>query len=671
MQKSKSKEMIFYVATNGKDSWSGRFSKPNKEKTDGPFATIIGVQNAVRKLRKAGKPKAPIRILIRGGEYYLKKPVVFTSEDSGSVESSVVYSAYPGEKPIISGGQQVKWWKETRVNGKKMWMADLPGALKNREDIRELFINGERRRRPKLPKEGFYQIADAMIGIDKGSSYATPQRSFGFAQGDIIPWKNLTDAEVVVLHYWAEAHLKIESVDTKKKIVSFQNESRRSFSTHGDKQTKYYVENVFEAIEPGEWYLNRKPGKIYYMPLEGEEIENINAVIPKLEVLVRIDGKPTDDKYVEHVHFENLRFSHASVSFEKIAASKQAAVEVSGAIQFEGAQNCSVRNCELAHVGTYGIELSNGCRGNHIVGNHIFDIGAGGIKVNGAMLKAAVHNSSIQEFTMNNIISDNHIHHGGKIAHCAVGILIGHSGGNTVSHNHIHDLYYTGISVGWVWGYNQSIATNNLIEYNHIHDLGHGWLSDMGGIYTLGLSTGTVLRRNLIHDVKCNVYGGWGIYFDEGTTNIVAEENIVYNCQTGGFFQHYGKNNIVRNNIFGPSQKYHFQRHVHVEEEHCSYILTRNIFYIKGGEFLEGKWFGPGYIFDKNIYWRVDGKELRFSKWSFQEWQERGQDPNSLVVDPLFKDPKNGAFILSPDSPAFKLGFKPIDTSRIGLKKEK
>ena len=91
----------------------------------------------------------------------------------------------------------------------------------------------------------------------------------------------------------------------------------------------------------------------------------------------------------------------------------------------------------------------------------------------------------------------------------AVGILSMHSFGNTLSHNHIYDLYYTGISCGWVWGYADSVSKNNRIEKNHIHDLGHGLLSDMGGIYTLGVQPGTVLRGNLIHDVEKANYGGW------------------------------------------------------------------------------------------------------------------------------------------------------------------
>ena len=222
--------------------------------------------------------------------------------------------------------------------------------------------------------------------------------------------------------------------------------------------------------------------------------------------------------------------------------------------------------------------------------------------------------------------------------------------------------------MGWTWGYQREVvSTGNLIEYNHVHDIGRGWLNDMGGIYTLGVSTGTVLRRNLIHDVNCRIYGGWGIYLDEGTSNIIAEENIVYNCATGGFHQHYGRDNIIRNNIFGPSEKHHLVRSL--EENHVSFVFKRNIFYLSGGKFLAGNWSRPGYIFAGNIYWRADGKKLMFSQWSLREWQKRGQDMNSLVADPMFKDAANGDFTLSPDSPAFCLGFKPIDLNRIGLKR--
>jgi hypothetical protein len=190
----------------------------------------------------------------------------------------------------------------------------------------------------------------------------------------------------------------------------------------------------------------------------------------------------------------------------------------------------------------------------------------------------------------------------------------------------------------------------------------------MGGIYTLGKQPGTVIRNNLWHDIAATRYGGWGIYFDEGTSGILAESNVVYRTTHGGFHQHYGETNVVRNNIFAFARDHQLQRTR--PEPHSSFTFTNNIVYYDSGSLLAGDWSGDNYQMDGNLYFdaRPDAnpEQLRLGPCTWQEWQQRGHDQHSLVADPLFIAPGENDFRLQATSPAFKLGFQPIDLSHVG-----
>jgi hypothetical protein len=246
-----------------------------------------------------------------------------------------------------------------------------------------------------------------------------------------------------------------------------------------------------------------------------------------------------------------------------------------------------------------------------------------------------------------------------------VGIIIFNASDNQLTHNDISNLRYSGISAGWVWGYAYSPSKRNKIEFNRIHHLGWGELCDMGGVYTLGASEGTTVSNNVIHHVYSFDYGGWGLYTDEGSFGIVEENNLVYACKNSGFHQHYGKENIIRNNIFALNIRAQLQ--ATRVEEHRSISFTNNIIYFEKGTLLSSNWHKFNLLSDYNCYWDTRSKDIRFADKSFAEWQKSGKDVHSVIADPMFVNPEEFDFHFKNLSVARKIRFIPFDYSRAGV----
>jgi len=396
-------------------------------------------------------------------------------------------------------------------------------------------------------------------------------------------------------------------------------------------------------------------------------------VIPWHQQILRLEGDCPHQQFVSHVKFSGITFSHSEWDLPrkpKVGGAKtnsgfgQAAVGVPGAVWGVGVRECEFEDCTISHTGNYGMELGEGCQKNIIRRCTLSDLGAGGVKIGTTRIA-----QSESDAARSNELLDCTIAGCGKMFPSAVGVWIGQSSHNVIVHNLIHDLWYTGISIGWTWGYGPSDAGDNLVEANDIHHVGapEGTegpvLSDMGGIYTLGKQPGTIIRNNRFHDIAGLRYGGWGIYFDEGSSDILAENNLVYNTTHGGFHQHYGQNNTFRNNIIAFGRDAQIQRTR--EEDHLSFTFSHNIVYWDTGALLNGKW--PNHVaFDDNIYWKVGGGEIKFAGKSFEQWQTAGLDERSRIADPKFTDPKHGNFAIGADANTLGGLFVPFDVSAAG-----
>ncbi len=661
-----------YVAPSGSDSASGSWWRP--------FASFERAQAAVQTIKES-TPAAEverIEVLFKGGSYTLTRPIVIQPPHGGTHAFPVIYRARSSDSPpIFSGGRRISGWQ---VGSDGAWRVTLPEVKSGQWNFSQLFVNDVRRFRPRLPRQGYFTTVEDFEKNDNGIN------GFTYENEDLNPaWANLPEIEFHVLHVWSASRMRAATIDPEKKALKFPK--TRPFNAYWSdyKKRRYWAENVKEAFgTPGEWYLDKPTGELAYMPMAGETPENTRIEAPSLPQLLIFQG--FENQPLVNTTLEGLVFKQSQwLTPPEGNFTPQGEMNIPAAVEFVSARNITVQRCAFTQLGGYALAFGPGAHSNTVEQCLMTDLGAGGAKIGppfvGYKMAEAPKDvltpdapDGLSKTTSAITISNCRITGGGRIHPAAHGVWIGHSSYNRIVNNEISDLYYTAVAIGWVWGYAEpSRSHHNEVAFNHMHHIGQGVLSDMGGVYTLGLSPGTTVHDNLIHDVHAHDYGGWGLYTDEGSTGIHMYNNLIYRVKTGGFHQHYGRENIIENNIFADSQLQQLQRTR--DEEHISFFFRNNIIYWNNDSPLLGSnWKGgvrgtkegkatQHYELGPNLYWHSPAKEKIFpGDKTLAEWQQAtGQDTGSLVADPLFINPAAGNYRLHPGSPAELIGFKPFD----------
>ena len=594
-----------WVSTKGSDL--------NPGSREAPLASVHMALRKAREIRRlAEEPlKEEIKILIAEGQYQFLDPLLIRPEDSGTAESPTIIKAAAGSRPVFSGGVKVEGWKKTnvRLNGLpreargKLWVADIPRVGGQRLNFRQMWINNKKAVRATNLTDG---ELDRILAVDNEKQEMwIPTPAFSF--------NDLDDLEFIIHQWWAIANLRVKSMETvgdSTKLTFHQPESLIEFehpwpAPFIDNENKYNGNSAFFFVgaaellnQPGEWYVDQKMGKVYYWPLEGEDPEQDEIIVPVLETLVQVEGNL--DNPVKHVVIEGLGFNHTTWlrpseaghvplqagwyileayklkepgTPDKEWLENQAWIGRQPAgIMVKNSSHITIERCRFEHMAATGLDLVSGVHHSRIEGNVFRDIGGTGIQAGffgGPDFEAHLPYDPQDERELvkhihiaNNLITDATNEDWG-----CVGISVGYAQNTNIEHNEINDVNYSGICVGWGWTRTISASRNNRVHANKIHRFAKQ-MYDVGGIYTLSAQPNMEISENVIFDLMKAPYAHIPdhyqyIYFDEGSSFIRAINN--WTAEDIFFSNRPGPGNHWENN--GPQVSDEIKNKAGIQEE--------------------------------------------------------------------------------------------------------
>lgn len=548
----------FYVSPTGDDR------NPGTEAA--PFRSIERAQTAVRPLTDT--MTSDITVVLRGGLYQLADTVRFDHRDSGMNGFQVIYRSVPGEHAALSGGRRITGWAAAE-NGR--FRANVGP---NR--FRQLYVNDVRATRARTPNApDFFRLL--RWDEDTQRIVITPN--------SITSWSNLQSIEMVIMKQWTQNNLRLESFLEREEGLFIQpREPDRTKAFLGHlflrlEAQSYFFENALEFLDsPGEWYLRVPTEEVFYLPRGTEDLSQATVIAPHLEQIFEVRG--TAGKPVHHLAFIGLTFEYAGwmqPSEEGFVVSQADAIyhgttpssgRVAAAVNIEHAHHVRFERNTFQHLGGTGLTLHTGVTNIQVIGNRFRDLSGSGIVVDSLLEPRPLDPRLICQDIL---IANNLITGIGLDYRSRVGIFAGFVSHTSVEHNEIHDVPYTGISVGWGWTNADTLLGTNRIIGNRIFRV-MTTMADGAGIYTLSKQSGTIIQDNYISDLVRSPWAGdapiSAIYLDEGSTGITIANNALEHVPLGIFF-HRASGNTIMNTLGTYEERWGSQNNTfHLESGH-------------------------------------------------------------------------------------------------------
>jgi hypothetical protein len=519
--------VVFYVAPAGSDENEGSESKP--------FRSLARARDAVRALKKGSIPKGGARILIAGGDYAVGQPLMLSAEDSGTNEAPVVYQAHPGQTPVFRGGVRITGWtpiadanlrnkldpsirnRVLQADTKALGVTDLGDATDLRKRP-ELFADGVPQTLARWPNEGFVKTGE-ILGTDTftqwGSIQGCKDGKFQYVEDRPSRWLDEPDVRLYGYWFWDwfEEYQKVSQIDADAKELTLA----RPYSNYGyRKDQRYYAANLFREIDsPGEWYLDRRTGVLYWLPPEGVDPS-------KVETILSVADRPfITMNEVRHVALLGLTFQEAR----------------GDGIHIRGGSDCLVAGCTVQRLGGDAIVVDGGLR-HGVFGCTMHTLGCGGTRVAGGDRKTLtpgghfVENCTVYDISRLKRTYTPAVHLDG----C----------GNRIAHNLFERMPSSAMRIE---------GNDHLIELNVVRNVVQE-SDDQGGIDMFGnpLYRGVVIRWNRWSDIVGGTHcGAAGIRLDDMISGITLHGNLFERCGAalfGGVQIHGGKDNLVDGNVF-------------------------------------------------------------------------------------------------------------------------